>query len=633
MIDDIVLKFKELPLEVQDKLSSIEILGILDKIEKQYSQRQVSLAEILMRIAIKEIDINNLTEILEKEYLLEREKAREISIALKEKISWLALGFDIEKKELLEEKAESKYFQLPGKIRNVIFAPENTEIFNQLAEKYNFDINAIVIRLVVGDITFNDLDKILVTDYHLLVSALRDVEENLSKILKPIIQMLEMQKPGEINTEELDREIEKLKENIPTLAAKLDINQAADNAITKVGLTFPDETIEKRFKNVVISFLREVRGEIETRIVLKRPQKIGGVELDEKIVDKVMDILKQEKPMIKIEPMGNIPQIELAEGLKQPEETIQKFTRMEKPEIKSVSLLSKIEEEKLLPQPEEVKEKLLKEKFEQEPLVAPILEKPAPVIEKPKPIIPEIKIVKEEPKLAMPEFKPIIPPVLEKKIEEKTAPNLFTAVSEEPKTKVSGPEEITDVLKEIDQLPPGDTPFVLDEEAEDKFKLPVRELPKEELKPIIEEPKVEEIKKEIKPQPQAEIFIHRPPREPAMAKMEEIKVTPRVSGPIEELQGATLQDFRRWGSAEQAVQKIKEKIDLLGEESLVKKSEGIKAWKESEINKLYLDIGTESIDKGISVSEVIILRQKENRKTLNEEEFDKVVELNQNLRF
>ncbi|MFA6146470.1 MAG: hypothetical protein WC697_04065 [Patescibacteria group bacterium] len=494
-------------------------------------------------------------------------------------------------------------------------------------------------------------------------------------------------------------EIEKLKKQ-QVMAPPININQAVDTAITKVGLTFPDEILEKRFKNVVFSYLREVRGEIETRIVLKRPQKIGGVELDETTVDKVMDILKQEKPMIKIEPMGNLPQIELAEGLKQPEETIQKFTRMEKsaektvPEIKPVSSLPKMEEEKFLPQPEETKEKLLKEKFEQEPLAAPIIKKPQPMTQtyadkntdlrgqgEAQPVIPEIKLAKEEPKLAMPEIKPVLPPVLEKKIEEpsfikaaedkKTAPNLFTAVVEKPKTdlpveilkkeEISGPEEITGVLKELDQLPAEDLPFVLDEDAEDKFKLPVKELPKEELKPTetqtyadrdtdlrgqeetriyldkktppILEKKIEEIKKEIKPQPQAEIFIHRPPREPAMSKMEEIKVTPRVSGPIEELQGVTLQDFRRWGSSEQAVQKIKEKIDLLGEESLVKKSEGIKAWKESEINKLYLDIGTESIDKGISVSEVIILRQKENRKTLNEEEFDKVVELNQNLRF
>ncbi|MFA5051139.1 MAG: hypothetical protein WC499_03420 [Patescibacteria group bacterium] len=479
-------------------------------------------------------------------------------------------------------------------------------------------------------------------------------------------------------------EIEKIKKQ-QAAVVPIDINQAVETAITKVGLTFPDEILEKRFKNVVFSYLREVRGEIETRIVLKRPQKIGGVELDETTVDKVMDILKQEKPMIKIEPMGNIPQIELAEGLKQPEETISKFTRMEKPEekivpeIKPVSLLPKIEEEKLLIQPEETKEKLLKEKFEQGPLGTPTYaDKDTDLRGQEETRIYTDKKIQP----VMPEFKPIIPPILEKKIEEpsfakatedkKKESNLFTAVSEEQKTdssaktlekeEISGPEEITDVLKELDQLPVGDAPFVLDEDAEDKFKLPIKELPKEEPKPTetrtyaekdtdlrrqgeirtketlpiippVLEKKFEEEKEEIKKSQVEPIFIHRPPREPAMSKMEEIKVTPRVSGPIEELQGITLQDWRRWGNPEQAVQKIKEKIDLLGEESLVKKSEGIKAWKESEINKLYLDIGSESIDKGISVSEVIALRQKENRKTLDEEEFDKVVELNQNLRF
>ncbi|MFA5175549.1 MAG: hypothetical protein WC430_04005, partial [Patescibacteria group bacterium] len=500
------------------------------------------------------------------------------------------------------------------------------------------------------------------------------------EIIKPAVSLKQSFVSEVEQFKNFDDEIEKLKKQ-QVAAVPIDINQAVETAITKVGLTFPDEILEKRFKNVIFSYLREVRGEIETRIVLKRPQKIGGVELDETTVDKVMDILKQEKPMIKVEPMGNIPQIELAEGLKQPEETISKFTRMEKPvekiipEIKPISPLPKIEEEKLLPQPEESKEKLLKEKFEQEPPAVSILARTQTYTNKDTDLHGQEEIQTKETQPVMPEFKPIIPLVLEKKIEEKPdekkEPNLFTTVSEKPKTDVvseslvkeviSGPEEITDVLKELDQLPEKDTPFVLDEDAEDKFKLPIKELPKEEPKPTetqtyadrdtdlrgqretriyldkktppVLEKKIEEIKKEINPQPQAEIFIHRPPREPAMAKMEEIKVTPRVSGPIEELQGITLQDWRRWGNSEQAVQKIKEKIDLLGEESLVKKSEGIKAWKESEINKLYLDIGTESIDKGISVSEVIALRQKENRKTLNEEEFDKVVELNQNLRF
>jgi len=45
---------------------------------------------------------------------------------------------------------------------------------------------------------------------------------------------------------------------------------------------------------------------------------------------------------------------------------------------------------------------------------------------------------------------------------------------------------------------------------------------------------------------------------------------------------------------QEAISKIKEKIDLLGEDSLVKKAGGIKAWKESEVNKLYLELGEES---------------------------------------
>ena len=130
-----------------------------------------------------------------------------------------------------------------------------------------------------------------------------------------------------------------------------------------------------------------------------------------------------------------------------------------------------------------------------------------------------------------------------------------------------------------------------------------------------------------------EVPVHRPGMKPTGAVVEEVKVKPRIYGPIDELRTIVLANWRRWGTTKEAAQKIQDKINLLAEESLVKKAEGIKAWKESEINQLYLDIGAESIDKGKSVIEVITQRQQAGQPTLTEEEFNAVVELNQKLRF
>jgi len=117
-------------------------------------------------------------------------------------------------------------------------------------------------------------------------------------------------------------------------------------------------------------------------------------------------------------------------------------------------------------------------------------------------------------------------------------------------------------------------------------------------------------------------------------RMEEIKPRMRISGPIEELRFMTLEDWRRFGRPEAAVSKIEEKVNLLAEESLLKKAEAIKAWKQSEINQLYLEIGRESIDGGnASLNLIIEKRKNETRPFLTNEEFNAIAELNQRLRF
>ena len=103
---------------------------------------------------------------------------------------------------------------------------------------------------------------------------------------------------------------------------------------------------------------------------------------------------------------------------------------------------------------------------------------------------------------------------------------------------------------------------------------------------------------------------------------------------MEEIRSLNLTDFRRLASSpEETIKKIKEKIELLEEESFSRKAEAIQAWKQSEINQLYLDIGNESMEKGKSVKEIIESRTMDGRSTLNEEEFRAVGDLNKKLRF
>lgn len=128
--------------------------------------------------------------------------------------------------------------------------------------------------------------------------------------------------------------------------------------------------------------------------------------------------------------------------------------------------------------------------------------------------------------------------------------------------------------------------------------------------------------------------VRRPLEEPERPKIVDIKKPPRVLGPVDELRELRLSDFRDLGrDRQEAIQKIQEKIELLGEESFTQRAKGIKAWQNSEIYKFYLDIGRESMDSNQTIEEIINQRMAEGKPYLTQEEFSAISDLNRKLRF
>jgi len=136
--------------------------------------------------------------------------------------------------------------------------------------------------------------------------------------------------------------------------------------------------------------------------------------------------------------------------------------------------------------------------------------------------------------------------------------------------------------------------------------------------------------------------VKRPVEESARPQMVDVKFTPksfgsaqsRLVGPVEELARLNLIDFRRLSKDPKiACQKIIDKISLLEEEAFGKKIEGIRAWQTSEVYKLYLEIGEESLKESKPIRLIIETRQNQNKPTLTEAEFMAVMELNKNLKF
>jgi hypothetical protein len=116
--------------------------------------------------------------------------------------------------------------------------------------------------------------------------------------------------------------------------------------------------------------------------------------------------------------------------------------------------------------------------------------------------------------------------------------------------------------------------------------------------------------------------------------LDDVKFEKRLIGPIEELGNMTLIDFRRLAAdPKAAVNKVKEKIDILEDQGLEKKITGISAWHKNEINRFYRMLGQAGMTEGKTIEGVIKERLLSGKPTLSLDEFQAVMELNRALRY
>jgi hypothetical protein len=117
-------------------------------------------------------------------------------------------------------------------------------------------------------------------------------------------------------------------------------------------------------------------------------------------------------------------------------------------------------------------------------------------------------------------------------------------------------------------------------------------------------------------------------------RIQDVVAVPKIMSPIDELRYMDCVSFRRMGDSPAAIiNKIKQKIAFLEEEKYSRRLEGIKAWRNSPVNKLYLQIGQDSISHNKPINAIIEERKRKGMDFLSQEELEAVIELNQSLRF
>lgn len=116
--------------------------------------------------------------------------------------------------------------------------------------------------------------------------------------------------------------------------------------------------------------------------------------------------------------------------------------------------------------------------------------------------------------------------------------------------------------------------------------------------------------------------------------LDDVKLEKRLAGPIDELETMTIIDFRRLAADPQAaVNKIKEKIDLLEADSFNQRIAGTVAWQKNEVSRFYRLLGHLAMTDNKNIEDVIKERLMSGKPTLSLDEFHAVMELNRALRY
>ncbi|MDD5726693.1 MAG: hypothetical protein PHC53_04830 [Patescibacteria group bacterium] len=109
---------------------------------------------------------------------------------------------------------------------------------------------------------------------------------------------------------------------------------------------------------------------------------------------------------------------------------------------------------------------------------------------------------------------------------------------------------------------------------------------------------------------------------------------PKLQGLVDELGGMTISSFRRLGKTPQdAVDKLLQRINTLGEEGFDQKASGIRAWQTSPVMKTYLDLVSQSFKAGKPIAQLAEDHRKAGEDTLTRDEIEVLINLNNSLHY
>ena len=363
--------------------------------------------------------------------------------------------------------------------------------------------------------------------------------------------------------------------------AAFDQDKEIEKIIMEAGLILPSSLAVNRFKNIISTYNRGIRNKIDTKNTLGKSYKIGGLDLTPEEIERVLKIcdsrLPQNSIKVPVPPVSISPSISISSSrLDKIVSSADSTKRVEEYDLRQAISSGQV---KKVSTPEEEAKKISAPKEELSlPSVEPV--KALPEVEKVVPLV--------TPLVVKPVISPVVKPVISPVIKPVIPPVVHPAISAKPEV------------------------------------LPIK--PVAPVKPV-----VSSVIPPIKP-----IIASRPvvPVSGSKKFMQDVKPMPKVMGPIEELQFLDLLNFRRLGNTPAEITaKIFSKIKLLEAEGYDKMVAGVRAWRQSPVNRLYLKMGQEALKKGVALKDFAASSEKNSENYLKFEEIEAIIGLNSKLVF
>lgn len=377
------------------------------------------------------------------------------------------------------------------------------------------------------------------------------------------------------------------------------LEQLADRVVAELKLALPDDILRKRFRSTVMSRLKDVRDQIETRETLTRPTKVGGMGLSPENAESAVKLIERYYQQYRDRERKSLDQSlkEIEASVGTPSPSIDAPAPMVSSQISTPP--------PAIPLPRAAP-----------PVPGPLAAPPASLTApRPRPIFRLMPL----PVSTFPEASPLPPYRPQPSVPPRPLPSSVQPPAPPTSARISPPPALPVPPPTLRMERPGELPS----------------LAKPPLMPPQPEPSaIPRDATEPPPVPPLQPPTPLPPTEPAPPAAPPVRPRPKLVGPLEELREMTLVDFRRLDEDPvKATNRIREKIAILEQQSFGHKAAAIAAWRGSGVFKRYAELAAAAMAEKKSVGEVIKSRQSAGSEVISVAEFEAMADFNRTLRF